>query len=59
MATHNETVDKGSTAREKGGNLRPAFRLGVPTDILGCPVENEAMAVGPLPYTEGSTRHSS
>lgn len=53
MTTHNKTVDKGPPAREKGGNLCHAFRLRVSTDILGCPVENEAMAVGPLPYTEG------
>jgi hypothetical protein len=35
MTTHNETVDKGSTAREKGGNLWRTFRLEPPTDIAG------------------------
>ena len=36
MTTHNETVDKGSTAREKGGNLWRNFRLEPPTDIPAC-----------------------
>ena len=52
MTTHNKTVDRGSTAREKGGNLRRAFRLEVPTDIPGCPMDSRAKAVWPLPYTE-------
>jgi hypothetical protein len=42
MTTHNETVDKGSTARGKGVNLWRTFRLGLPTDIPGrgpsCPL---------------------
>ena len=35
MTTHNETVDKVSTARVKGDNLWRTFRLGPPTDIAG------------------------
>ena len=37
MATHNKTVDKGSTARGKGVNLWPTYTLEPPTDISeGC-----------------------
>jgi hypothetical protein len=35
MTTHSKTVDKGSTAGEKGVNLWRTFRVEPPTDIPG------------------------
>ena len=59
MATHNKTVDKGSTVRGKGVNLWPSNRVDAPTDIPGRGRTNPySSGVLPLRYTERSIKSS-